>query len=149
MDEKFLNKAAKLLTDALFLLSVVSTLAVPFAAKFIGEYFGYGGRETLVLSLTLFVSGAWAAYILYNLRKMFKTLVGGDPFIAENAKRLGRTARSCAAIAIIYTLKCVLMFSWATVVIALIFAVGALFCTVLKNLFAQAVLYKEENDWTV
>lgn len=149
MNAKSLNSAAKALTDILLATSVISTLAVPFAAKFIGAYYGFDTRGTIIFAAMLFTSGAWAAYILYNLRRMFKTLVGNDPFVEENARRLGKIARSCAAIAVIYIIKCVLMFSWATVVIALIFAVGTLFCMVLKNLFTQAVLYKEENDWTV
>jgi hypothetical protein len=29
------------------------------------------------------------------------------------------------------------------------FAVGTLFCLTLKDIFKQAMFYKEEHDWTV
>ena len=52
-------------------------------------------------------------------------------------------------ISIIYIVKLTFMFTIATSIIVIVFALIGLFCLTLKDLFKQAVSYKEENDWTV
>jgi fatty acid desaturase len=81
--------------------------------------------------------------------QMLETLVGGDPFVMKNALCLKRMAAACAMIALIYAVKCFIMFSFATVAVVMVFAVGGLFCVTLKNVFEQATEYKNENDLTI
>ena len=149
MNNSFINRATKLIIDIMFFGGILCTAAVPFLTKFIGGFYGYDTRVSIIFAVMLFISGAASVYILFNMRRMLKTLVENDPFVMKNADCLRRIATACAVIVAVYAVKCVLLFSWATVVIAIAFSVGALFCLVLKDLFKQAVAYKEENDWTV
>ena len=144
-----LNKITKIVVDIMFYLGIVCIIAVPFMAKYIGRYYGYDNRQIVVFSTMLFISGVAAVYILYEFRRIFRTLVGGDPFVKSNATGLGRMAAACIVIAAVYLVKCFTMFSFATLVIVIVFGIGSLFCLVLKDVFTQAVIYKEENDWTV
>ena len=80
---------------------------------------------------------------------MFKTLIAGNPFVWDNIRHFDRMAVSCTVIALIYIVKSFVIFSIATVVIVCVFIIAALFCLTLKDIFKQAIIYKEENDWTV
>ncbi|MGN0162925.1 MAG: DUF2975 domain-containing protein [Candidatus Ornithomonoglobus sp.] len=146
---KELNKITKLIVDVLFYAGIGCIIAVPFTARHIGGYYGYSKTETIIFTAMLFISGIAAVYILFEFKQMFKTLVGGNPFVTENVNCLKRMAAACIIITAVYIVKCFTMFSFATVVIAIVFGIGSLFCMVLKDLFRQAVEYKEENDWTV
>jgi hypothetical protein len=99
----------------------------------------------------LLVSGILSVYILWELRRIFRTLVNreSNPFIASNVSSLRRIAAASAAISITYVLKCLYWFTMATGIIIIIFALAALFCLVLADVFEQAVFYKQENDLTV
>ena len=149
MNSNFINRATKPVIDIMFFGGILCTIAVPFLTRFIGGFYGYDTRGSIIFAAMLFVSGAASVYILFNMRQMFRTLVENDPFVMKNADCLRRIAAACVVIAAVYAVKCVLLFTWASVVIAIVFAVGALFCLVLKDLFKQAVSFKEENDWTV
>lgn len=90
------------------------------------------------------------------MRKMFRSLLGGDPFIEENVKSFQTIAFLCGGISVLYFIKCGLMlfyyfylFSVSSVMIAAVFFIGMLFCFTLQYLFAQAVRYKQENDLTI
>jgi hypothetical protein len=51
--------------------------------------------------------------------------------------------------AIIYLVKICIWLTIASSIIVIIFSLLGLFCLTLKDVFKQAVAYKEENDWTV
>jgi len=140
---------AKLLVDILFYIGILCVVTVPFWAGRLLKYYGYTDNGIIVFSAILFVSGICAVYILFVLKQMFKTLLGGNPFAKQNVSSFRKMAVACATVAAIYFVKCFIMFTWATVIITLVFVIGTLFCLTLKDLFKQAVYYKEENDWTV
>jgi xanthine/uracil permease len=80
---------------------------------------------------------------------MFKSLLGGNPFINKNVSCFRRMAVACAVISLLYIIKCFFLFTIATVIIVLVFVIGCLFCLTLKDIFKQAIALKEENDLTV
>lgn len=139
----------KWFVDSLLYSGIICVVTVPLWTGRLLGWFGYKGVGITIFSAILFVSGICAVYILFILKKMFKTLLGGNPFVEQNVSCFRKMAVACALIAAIYIFKCFVMFTWATVIIALVFVIGALFCLTLKDLFKQAVYYKEENDWTV
>jgi len=139
----------KVLVDIMFCGGIVCVILVPWLSKFIRDYLGYGEKGYWIITSILFSSGISAVYILFNLKQMFKTLLGGNPFIEKNISCLRKIAVACASIALIYIIKCVIMFSIPTVIIVLVFTIGTLFCLTLKDIFKQAIFYKEEHDWTV
>lgn len=144
------NIAVKWLVDIMIIVGVACVVAVPFAAKpIINQFYGYNDSELVIFAATLVITGFAAVYILWQLRKMIKTLFGGNPFSEENAHSFGQIAAACAVIAAVYVIKCVLLFSWSTLVVIALFIVGALGCLTLKELFEEAGIYKDEHDWTV
>lgn len=140
---------AKVLVDIMFYGGIVCVIFVPWLSKFIKDYLEYGEKASWIITTILFTSGICAVYILFNLKLMFKTLLGGNPFIEKNIDCLRKIAVACALISLIYLVKCILMFSIATLIIVLMFIIGTLFCLTLKDIFKQAIFYKEEHDWTV
>ena len=144
------NITIKWLVDITLVVGIICVVTVPFAAKpIINQFYGYNDRELAIFAATLVITGCAAVYILWHLRKMIKTLFGGNPFSEENGRSFGRMAAACAVIAAVYAIKCVILFSWSTLVIIAMFFIGALGCLTLKGLFEEAGIYKDEHDWTV
>ena len=145
----FVHYLTKVLVDVMFYGGILCCAALPFVMPRLANYFGY--RETLVLPFTaiLMSAGLCAVYILCQLKAMFKTLLNGNPFVAENVSCLRKCAVASFLIAIIFTIETLIGFSVMASVIVIMFSLLGLFCLTLKDLFKQAIAYKEENDWTV
>lgn len=149
MENSAINKVTKIVVDIFFYIGIVYVISVPFLRKILQMHYNYGSFHLKFMTATLFISGISAVYILYNLKCMFKTLTGGNPFVRENIKCFTRMAVASAIIALIYIAKAFVLFSPATVTVICVFAITALFCLTLRDIFKQAIAYKEENDWTV
>ncbi len=143
--------AAKILVDVMFYGGILCLFAVPWLSTRLSFLLNREDSSFAyyITAIILFSSGAGAVYILFNLKQMFQTLLSNNPFVEKNIRCFRRMAVACALIAAIYTVKCFLLFSYATVVIVLVFSVGTLVCLTLKDIFKQAVYYKDEHDWTV
>ncbi len=139
---------AKTLVDLMFYGGIACVILMPWLSKYV-YIFGYGDKERWFIAAVLMSSGALAVYILYNLKRMYKALLGGNPFEEENISGFRKMAVACAVISFIYIIKCVFIFTLASTIIVLMFAVGSLFCLTLKDIFKQAMFFKEEHDWTV
>ncbi len=140
---------AKLTVDVMFYGGIVCCFLVVFLAKLTRGYAWYGEEVVLPFSVILFLTGVCAVYILFVLKQMFKTLLGGNPFVMRNVSSFRRMAVASLLIAVIYLVKCLFWFTLATAVIMIVFGIAALFCLTLKDIFKQAVYYKEEHDLTV
>lgn len=141
---------SKVIIDVLFYLSIVCTILVPFISKSIFKWIRYANLQYLIPFTTLlFLSGCCCVYILFNLKQMFKSLLVGNPFIDKNVSHFRKIAVGCMAISLIYIIKCFFAFTLATLLIASVFVIGCLFCLTLKDLFKQAINYKNENDLTI
>ncbi len=132
---------SKIIIDTLIILGAICVVTVPFWEKLNDKW--------LFTAVLLMVTGAIGVYILITLRGMYKTLLSGNPFVQSNVKAFFRMALSCLIIALCYIVKCFVVFSLGTVIVVIVFVVASLFCITLKDLFRQAVEYKEENDRTV
>ena len=141
---------AKTVIDVLFVLSIICVAATPMLSRWLFGWIRYSASDYLLpFTLILFFSGICCVYILFNLKKMYRSLLSGNPFIDENVRHLRKIAVACAVISLIYIIKCLFMFTFATIVIAAVFVVGCLFCLTLKDLFKQAINYKSENELTI
>ena len=123
--------------------------ALPFILPAILEFIGANPGLRLVYTVILLSAGLCSLYILYQLKRMFKTLLCGNPFVRENVSALRKCAVAGALIALIFLIRLIFWFTIAASVIVIIFSLLSLFCLALKDLFKQAVAYKEESDWTV
>ncbi|MBR2973100.1 MAG: DUF2975 domain-containing protein [Clostridia bacterium] len=141
---------SKIVVDVLFYVSIVCVILVPVWAKTLFFWLTERNAGNLISFVAIiFLSGLCCVYILYNLKQMFRTLLVGNPFTDQNVSRFRKMAITCAVIAFMYIVKCIFMFTYATLVIAAIFVVGCLFCLTLKDLFKQAINYKTETELTI
>jgi len=149
LKNSFIHYLTKVLIDIMFYVGIIGCILAPFITKRAAEYFGYSSNLVLPTTIVLITSGISALYILWQLKMIFRTLINNNPFVYQNVVYLRKMSVASFIIAIIYTVKFTFWFTIATAIIAIIFMIAGLFCLTLKDVFKQAVLYKEENDLTV
>lgn len=148
--KSLIHYISKIIIDVLFYASIVFVIFVPFTAKYVFYWINYPYKDYMLpFTIIIFLSGICCTYILYNLKKMYASLLVGNPFVNENVCHFRKMAVACMSIAVIYIIKCIFLFTLAAVIIAVCFIIGCLFCLTLKDLFKQAINYKAENDLTI
>jgi len=145
----FVHYLTKVLIDVMFIGGALCCIAVPFIMPWLTALLGYPPDVVVPYTIVIVLSGLFAIYILWQLKAMFKTLLGGNPFAAQNVNCFRKCSVASFLIAIIYLVKICVWFTIASAIIVIIFALLGLFCLTLKDVFKQAVAYKEESDWTV
>ncbi len=145
----FVNKLTKIVVDIFFYLGIITVISVPFIIPKIIKNLNLSESLVLPTTITLLLSGACAVYLIFQLKKIFKTLTSGNPFVVENTICLKNMAIAAFIISIIYLYKLTYWFTPATVIIVLVFLVAGLFCLTLEDLFIQAIKFKEDNDLTI
>ena len=111
-----------------------------------------------MLTLFLVISGICTAIILWQGRRVLRTILQGTPFSAENAVSLRRAA-VCAFVIAGAALVRVVWSIWFhhsllplvtyNALFVPIFAMAGLLCLVMSALFRQAAEMKSENDLTI
>ncbi len=133
-------------------------LAAGAAASFLAWFWCWKSSRTLVLTLFLVVSGICTAIILWQGRRVLRTILRGEPFSLENAISLRRAAVcsfviAVAALARVICNMCLFhsampLLSYNALFVP-IFAMAGLLCLVMSALFRQAAEIKAENDLTI
>ncbi len=139
----------KICIDILFYAAILCCIMIPFSSYWLFNYFGIVEASALFVKAILLASGISCAYILWQLKVIFKTLMNGNPFIHANVSCLRKIALTCLFISFTYFVKMIVMPTISTAVIVVIFIIGCLLCLTLKDLFKQSIYYKDENDLTV
>jgi len=139
----------KILVDIMFFGGIATTAAVPFIIPWLLRLTAVSYDHRTAYTFIFIGSGICGTYIMFQLRRMFKTLVGGNPFVAQNVSSLRKCAVASAIIALIFVVRLVMWFTIAASLVVIVFAMLSLFALTIKDLFKQAVIYKEETDWTV
>lgn len=137
------------LLDFMFFAGIITTILVPFIIKFYGRYNSYFGTNVLQLSFIFILSGIFAVLIIFELRKMFQSVLDDNCFIHENVVSLRRMSTYSFFIAVITSCRLFLYMTPAVLVVILVFVIAGLFSRVLSQVFHKAVTYKEENDLTI
>jgi hypothetical protein len=145
----FVHYVTKVLVDVMFFGGILCCAAAPFAFRPVTRLIGYSVKISAPFVAILYSSAICALFILWQLKAMFKTLLGGNPFVGKNVTCLRKCSVASFIIAIIYIADVVLWFTPASSAFVIMFSLLGLFCLTLKDLFKQAIAYKEENDWTV
>jgi len=145
----FVHYLTKVLIDIMFYGGILGCIVLPFIMPRLTAFLGYSQDIVIPYTVILLLSGLCSLYILWQLKAIFKTLLGGNPFTDKNVSCLRRCSVASFLIAIIYLIKISIWFTIASSIIVIIFSLLGLFCLTLKDVFKQAVAYKEENDWTV
>lgn len=138
------------LLEFMLICGIGVILSLPFSLRFLGERYIIEIREAYLLYLIIFgIAGIFGILILYNLRKMIMTVLKGNCFVRANVRSLNAMAAYSMGIFGVFLIKMIRIPTWATAVILLVFFIASVFSKVLSQVFLQAVLYKEETDFTI
>ena len=150
--QKFTHRLTKILIEIMFYggILVCVLLPLPFIRSPLAFWLGQPHPDTMIKHLAILISaGLSAIYILYQLKIIFKTLINGNPFIHENVSCLRKCGVASFMIAIIFSIRISFWLTASSMIIVILCTLLGLFCLTLKDVFKQAIIYKEENDWTV
>ena len=158
MDNK-LNIFVKTILDLCFYFGLLAVISVPFTLRYavqmtikaLGESTEYAAiaDHYWYAVVSIVAVGIFALLILYELRKMMKTVIADDCFVEANVKSLYRMGTYAFIITGIKFLRCFVYYTPAAMVIAGVFLFAGLFSKVLARVFDRAVRYKQENDLTI
>ncbi|SFG45090.1 DUF2975 domain-containing protein [Sporolactobacillus nakayamae] len=150
LDEKGLSGYVKRMLDLIFLGGIGILLSLPWSVNWYMDQLSYEtNRNYWFLLIFLYVTGVFALQIVYEVRRIFKTLNRHNPFMMDNVHSLKRIAIASFIISFCYAVKVVCFNSFFTIIIAMIFIIAGFFSIILAEVFKQAVVVKEENDLTV
>ena len=139
----------KYLLDFMFFAGIPVTVSLPWSIKFFGEQLPHlieHYEETVII---YFVLGIAAEKLLWELRKIFRTVLAENCFVQENVISLRKMGNWSFFIALMAGVRSLVYMTIAMGVVILVFVIAGLFSKVLSFVFEQAVAYKEENDLTV
>ena len=139
----------KFILDFMFYSGILVILTLPFSIKLYGRYNSYFANNYIPLILLLSSSGVFAILIIYELRKMFRTVINDDCFIQANVISLRRMGTYSLIIALITAGRLFLYITPSVLIVILVFVIAGLFSKVLSQVFDKAVTYKLENDLTI
>ncbi|MCL1786991.1 MAG: DUF2975 domain-containing protein, partial [Defluviitaleaceae bacterium] len=118
---RFRHRLTKILVDIMFYGGILTCAALPFILPTLLAWQGVQTAFRVQYTVVLFGSGLCAVYIMYQLKRMFKTLVGGNPFVVQNVSCLRKCAVASAAIAGIFLIRQFMWFTIAGTVTVIIF----------------------------
>jgi hypothetical protein len=144
-----LVRFTKYLLDFMFISGIIVCAGVPYIFRVAGRLYSIFSTYYVPLCIIFMIAGVFALFILWNLRKMFKTVMDENPFVRENVSSLKRMGICAFAIAFIMAIRLFIVITPAALVLVLVFLIAGLFSLVLSLVFDQAVTYKEENDLTI
>ena len=150
MRQSRLISFTKYFLDFMFFSGILVEVSLPFSLKMLGEYYWKEMAEQYWPMLIIFgLSGICGLIIVYQLRKMMKTVVKRECFVDNNTKSLSTMGKVSFVITVLFIVKCILLPTPASFVIVLTFFIAGGFSHVLSLVFEEAVRFKEENDLTI
>lgn len=141
--------ATKILLDIMFYVGIVVTLILPVSFYFYGKYNEFFKIYYIQMVVIFMIAGVFAVLILYELRRIFKTVLNDDCFVKSNVRSLNRMGIYSFAIMLVMLCRLPMFFTPAVFVIVVVFLIAGLFSRVLAIVFDRAVEYKQENDFTI
>ena len=144
-----LTVITKFLLDFLFYFSILATVTLPFSIRWAGRYFPRLAEHYWAVLVIYIILGIFATVLIYELRKIFRTVLKENCFVQENVKSLRRMGNVSFLILVMSIVRCIIYPTRAIGVVILVFIIAGLFSKVLAYVFEEAVRYKEENDMTI
>lgn len=142
-------KATKYLVDFMFFVGILVTLTLPWSIRWAGKYLECLAENYGEIVTIYFVLGILALAIVWELRRMFKTVVAENCFVRGNVASLKHMSYYSGLIVLMSVVRTLVYTTVAMLVVILVFVIAGLFCQVLAQIFDQAIHYKEENDLTI
>ncbi len=145
-----ITRFTKAVLDIMFVLGIFITATLPFLLKTYGKYVEPGIEKYIWQnSVVLGICGIFSLMIVWELRKMFKTVIADDCFVRSNVTSLKKMSIYSVGIVVFMAVKCLFNITLATMAIMMVFIIAGLFSRVLAQVFDKAVTYKLENDLTI
>lgn len=144
-----LVRFTKFVLDMMFHVGIVITILIPVLFHFIGRSIESFRRFYLIQCILYMASGFLCLIIVYELRKMFITVLKEDAFVDGNAESLKRMGKCSLIISLLSLVRFPFSPTPATVVVLIVFVIAGLFSIVLCQVFEKAIQYKLENDLTI
>lgn len=149
MKDSTITRATKRVLDILFFMGMLVTLTLPVSLHYYGTINSVFEEYYIQMLIIFFISGVFAVLILGELRRMFRTVLEDDCFVEENVKSLNKMGIYSFAIMLVMLLRIKIDFTPSVALIIIVFLIAGLFSRVLALVFAKAVEYKRENDYTI
>lgn len=162
MKKDSLTKITKILLDFMFYAGIVVTVTLPVTVRFVLEWIAERGADAPLIHLhwgigqyyvatvvIYFFLGIAALLLIWELRKMFRTVLEQRAFVPENVRSLHKMAKISLAIVVLSIIRSAVYLTVAMLVVILVFIIAGLFSEVLSRVFEEAINYKEENDLTI
>ncbi len=139
----------KRLLDVMFFAGIAAEAAVPVLTHLYGAWDSSYAIFYFGITAVLLISGIMALIILFELRRMFATVIANDCFKRENVTSLRRMGNCSFVIAAAWCVRIFVHPTPSVLVIIAVFVIAGLFSKVLAGVFDRAVTYKLENDLTI
>lgn len=144
-----LVRFTKRLLDMMFYAGIILTIMIPVAFHYVGFYIEVYRKYYIPQCVIYMISGVFCIRIVYELRKMFITVLNEDAFVDSNVVSLKVMSKCAFLIGAMSVVRLPLSPTPATIVILIVFSVAGLFSIVLAQVFGEAIRYKQENDLTI
>ena len=138
---------SRTMVNLFLLILLVASLTLPFILREYAHYAGNMSVLRLPVMASLWACAVPAFFALYQLRRMLWHISMDRVFIPENIRSLRIISWCCFLVACIFLLFC--FYYILGLILAILAAFMGLILRVVKNVFAQALAIKEENDLTV
>lgn len=162
MKKDSLTKLTKYLLDFMFYAGILVTVTLPVTVRYVLEWISERGADSPFVYLhwgigqyyvatvvIYFFLGIAALLLIWELRKMFQTVLKQEAFVIENVRSLHKMAKISLAIVVLSIIRSAVYMTIAMLVVILVFVIAGLFSEVLSRVFEEAINYKEENDLTI
>ena len=150
MKENRLISFTRYLLDIMFFSGILVVVTLPWTLNLAGRYYSEEiGRQYWPMLIIFGVSGICGLIIVFQLRKMIRTVIQKNCFVDNNIKSLKIMGKVSLCISVLFLVKVFILPTPATFIIILTFFIAGLFSHVLGLVFEEAVRYKEENDLTI
>lgn len=145
------TKFVKLLLDVFFIATIAFVLILPKIIPILTDlkFINIPTNQNNIFMFILFCSDITICFVLYELRKIFKSIINSDPFNQGNVNSLFRMGAASFLLAIFFVFKILIINTILTYIVILILIVGGCFSFVLSELFREALRVKIENDLTI
>ena len=142
-------KITKVIVDITLVIGVICSVMAPLYINYIGGEYDYSLKTEIILSVALVLCGVLAVYILWQVRKILKNVLKDNPFTEDTIKSLRKMAICSAVIDVVLLVKIIFIPAFASCVLVFAFGFATLLFLTLKDLFKQALFYKEENEGVI
>ena len=151
IDKKGLTGFTEYMLNFMFYSGILIILSLPLTVKmYLSEdYPNYNTSLYIYFLILLFLSGVCGVFIVNELKNIIKTINNKDPFVLKNVVSLKKMAIAAFIITGLFISKIIYANTIMTVATAITFFTMGIFSIILSEVFKQAVIYKEDNDFTI